>query len=169
MGDADDTSPYQAELTGFELAVANAGARAPSTTLFFWFLTDTLNLIRNVTGDLQAKAGLSACVRIRKALRKLLLKHPQATAAVIWCPSKKGITGLELADAAAKAAIPLPQVIDVTPSPVTILKRIKSQLRNVATATPSKLILDRLMSFYNPAATYKALAMLPRADATALA
>lgn len=161
VGNAEDTSPYQAELTGFELAVANAGAQAPNSTLFFWFFTDNQVLIRNVTDRLQAKAGLSTCIRIQHALKKLLLKHPQATIAVIWCPSKKGITGLEMADAAAKAAISLPQVIDVTPNPTAVLKKIKEQLFRAVTTAPPQPVLDRLMDFYDPEATFKALSKLP--------
>lgn len=92
-----------------------------------------------------------------------------ATIAVIWCPLKKGITGIELADASAKAAISLPQVIDVTPNPTAVLKKIKAQLLRAATAPPPQPILDRLMGFYDPEATFKALSKLPRADATAVA
>lgn len=88
VGDTEDTFSYQAELTSLELAVANAGAQAPRTTLFFWVFTDNQKVIPDITGQLQAKAGLTTCIRIRKALNKSLLKHPQATIALIWCPSK---------------------------------------------------------------------------------
>lgn len=59
FGDPEETSPYQAELTGLELAVANAGARAPRATLFFWFFTDNQTVIQNITDQAQAKAGLT--------------------------------------------------------------------------------------------------------------
>lgn len=55
VGDAASTTAYQAELTGFELAVANASARAPHSTLFFWFLTDNQTVIRDLTDTLRAK------------------------------------------------------------------------------------------------------------------
>lgn len=169
VGDADDTSPYLAELTGLELAVANAQTKAPRGTTFFWFITDNQVIIRDVTGSLRAKPGMSACARIRRNLSRLIRAHPGLTAAILWCPSKKDVEGLELADKAAKAATLLPQVIETRPSQDTVLRRIKQQLQDTITGAPPKHVLDRLMGFYNPLTTYKALSKLPRSEATAVA
>lgn len=112
---------------------------------------------------------MTACIRICNGLQKLLASCPEAKAAVIWCPTKKGITGLELADTAAKEGCSLQQVINTPPNPAAIAKRIKQQLLAAASKPPPKPVLDRLMGFYAPEATFKALAKLPGADATAVA
>lgn len=169
VGEAEDTSPFQAELTGFELAVANARERAPRSTLFFWFFTDNQTLINDLTGYLHAKPGMNTCIRIRQSLKKLLAMHPGSTAAIIWCPSKQDVVGLKLADAAAKAAVSLPQIIGTEPNPSAVLKRIKQKLLEAAAAIPPQPVMDRLMGVFEPEATYKALAKLSRADATAVA
>lgn len=171
VGNAEETTPYQAELTGFELAVGNASANAPQGTLFLWFFTDNQTLIRDITETLRAKPGMTTCLSIRWSLNKIILRHPGSTAAVLWCPSKKDIQGLEIADTAAKAAYSLPQVIETSSNPHVISKKIKQQLASSVASTPPfpKHTLDRLMGFYNPVATYKALAKLPRPEATAVA
>lgn len=55
------------------------------------------------------------------------------------------------------------------PSQEAILKRIKCQLLDTVTTPPPEHVLDRLMGFYEPPATFKALSKLPRPDATAVA
>lgn len=166
VGDADSTPAYQAELTGLELAVAKAHTRAPRTTRFFWFLTDNQTIICDLTDVLRAKPGMTTCLQIRRNLNKILQTHQDLTAAIIWCPSKQDINRVTVADKAEKTACSLPHVVDVTPQPGAVLQRIKRQLQETITATPPKLVLDRLMGFFNPLATYKALSKLKRLDAT---
>lgn len=169
VGDADSTTPYQAELVGLELAVANAKSHAPSGTTYFWFLTDNQTLIRDITEPLKVKVGMLACLRIRRNFSLLLNRYPNSTAALIWCPSKSAVSGMQKADAAAKAATTLRQIIDQPPHPPAILKRIKDQVARAATTTPSQEVLTRLMGKFNPDATFKALCKLSRPDATFVA
>lgn len=169
VGSAEDTTPYQAELTGFELAVANASANAPQGTLFFWFFTDNQTLIHDITGILRAKPGMTTCLRIRQSLGKLVKRRAGSTAAILWCPSKKDVQGLAIADKAAKAASSLPQIIDASPNPQAVSKKIQLQLAKSITSTPPKHTLDRLMGFYDPVTTCKALMKLPRPEASAVA
>lgn len=112
---------------------------------------------------------MNTCIRSQRNLKKLTKSHPGSAVAVLWCPCKKDIEGLELADSAAKEATTLPQVINVSPCQDTVKKHIKHQLSDTISATPPSHILDRLMGFYNPPATYKALSKLTRPDATAVA
>lgn len=107
VGDADATTPYQVELVGFELAVANARQTAPPGTNFFWFPTDNQTLIKDFTKPLKVKAGILTCLRIRLSLSKLRSRYPNSTAAIIWCPSKSSVKGMKKNDAAAKAAVNL--------------------------------------------------------------
>lgn len=56
-GAADDTSPYQAELTGFELAIANTNTRAKLSRLteLLWFFTGNQTSIRDIIERLMEK------------------------------------------------------------------------------------------------------------------
>lgn len=109
------------------------------------------------------------CLRIRRNFAKLLHRYPNSKAAIIWCPSKSAIEGMTRADAAAKAATDLPQLIDQPPNPPAILKRIKEQLAAAARSPPSSSELTRLLGKFNPQETLKALCKLPRSDATFVA
>lgn len=111
---------------------------------------------------------MTTCMRVRRDIGRLIEAHPGSTTAVIWCPSKRDVEGLNLSDTAAKAASSLPQVIDQTPQPDAILKKIKQQLADTITAPPPRRVLDRLMGSFDPPATYKALSKLKRPDATAI-
>lgn len=169
VGDDQDTTPYQAELSGFELVVANAQAKALQLTKFFWFFTDNQTLIRDLTEPLRAKAGMNTCIRIQASLRKLIRQHPGSKVSIIWCPSRSEVAGMTAADAAAKAAVSLPQVLDTTPNPASTKTRIKAQLRAAASIIPPKLVVDRLLGSFDPVKTYSALCKLSRPDATFIA
>lgn len=169
VGDADVTTPYQAELAGMELAVANASSKAPVTTQFFWFLTDNQTVIRDLTEPLKVKVGMLTCLRIRGNISKLSRRYPNSKAAFIWCPSKSDVEGMKRADAAAKAATTLRQVITQPPHPPAILKQIKEQEAEAARTPPSQPELTRLLGKFNPVETFKALCKLPRPDATLVA
>lgn len=166
VGDAENHTAYQAELTGFELALANARKQALSTTNFFWFFTDNQSLIRDVTEPVRVKAGMSACLRIRNSLSKLLNAHRAARAAVIWCPAHQDIGGINAADAAAKEAVDLPQVIESLPTATAAKAMIKRQLTESKVIQPPRAILTRLLGTFNPKETYDALCKLSRPDAT---
>lgn len=73
------------------------------------------------------------------------------------------------ADAAAKAAVSLPQVLDTPPDPTSTKNRIKSQLKEAKNTPPPKPVLDRLLGSFNPAKTYNTLCKLSRPDATFIA
>lgn len=139
VGDADVTTPYQAELAGFELAVASAKQSAPQGTKFFWFLTDNQTLIRDLTEPLRVKAGMLTCLRIRENLHQLSHRFPGSRVAIIWCPSKNDVPGMQRADAAEKAAATLRQIIaqPPPPHPPAILRRIKEQVVGAAKAPPT--------------------------------
>lgn len=107
MGEADDTNPYQAELTGIDLAVTSAKRSVPVQTDLFWFFTDNQTIIRDLTETSKVKPGMTTCARIRRALTGLLDSRPGAKVALVWCPSKKGIGPMIEVDAAAKEAVHL--------------------------------------------------------------
>lgn len=169
VGDADSTTAYQAERTRFNLAVANAKVGAPRPTLFFWFFSDNQTLIRDLTDTLQARPGMTTCLRVRPDLDRLTEAHLGSTIAIIWCPSKKDTVGLNMADKAAKAASSLSQIIASAPQPDVILEKIKQQLSNTITALPPKRVPEHLMGFFDPPATYKVLSKHKQPDATAVA
>lgn len=169
VGDTQETTPYQAELVGFELAVANARAKAQPLTSFFWFHTDNQTLIRDLTEPLRPKTGLNTCIRIRSGLNKLLHLHPTAKVSILWCPSKADIPGMTAADKAAKAANSIPQLISTVPKPSTVRAQIKAQLKEAATMLPSADALTRLMKTFNPAKNFAALCKLPQPDTTFIA
>lgn len=60
VGESDATTPYQAEQTGFKLAVANPKAKPPRLTDFFWFLTDNQTVIRDLTEFHKTKPRMAA-------------------------------------------------------------------------------------------------------------
>lgn len=169
VGDADVTTPYQAELVAIELAVANARKKAPVDTHFFWFLTDNQTIIQDLTEPLRVKVGMLTCLRIRNSLLRLSTRNPNSTVAIIWCPSKSEVAGMKSADAAAKAATTLRQIITQPPYPPAILKRIKEQVAEAARTRPSQPELTRLLGKFNPEETFKALIKLSRPDATLVA
>lgn len=169
VGDAHATIPYQAELTGFELAVANARAKATPLTEFFWFFTDNQTVIRDLTEPVKAKAGMESCLRIQTGLGKLIRQHQGAKISIIWCPSKTDIDGLTAADAAAKEAMTLQQVIDAPPDPTATRASIKAKLKASTTAPPTKEVLTRLLGHFDPTKTYAALCKLTRPDETLVA
>lgn len=109
VGNAQDTTPYQAKLNGFELAVANARAKAHTLTNFFWFFTDNQKIIRDLAEPMRAKAGMNTRIRIQASLGKLIRRHPGSRISILWCPSKTDVTGMQAADAAEKAAVSLPR------------------------------------------------------------
>lgn len=165
----DETTPYQAELVGIELAVANAITTSPQDTNLFWFFTNNQTLIRDLTETARIKPGMAARARIRRLLRQLINRRPDAKAAMIWCPSKKDIQSMSRVDEAAKKAALLPQRLPLQPNPTSVRKKIKDQLREAALVPPSSEMLRRLMNTFNPADTFKALCKLPRPDATLVA
>lgn len=169
VGDADTTTPYQAELVGLELAIANARSTAQPGTLFFWFLTDNQTMIQGMTEPLRLKPGMLTCLRLRQNLSRLISRYPNSTAALIWCPSKSAIEGMVKADAAAKTATTLRQTIDQPPNPSAILKRIKEQVLGAARLPPTSAALTRLLGNFDPTSTFKALSKLSRPDATLVA
>lgn len=73
------------------------------------------------------------------------------------------------ADAAAKAAAGLQQIMDQPPNPPAILRRIKEQLMRATRTPPPQEVLTRLLGKFNPEETYKALRKLSRPDATLVA
>lgn len=169
VGDATNTTLYQAELTGFELAVANARAKAPLPTNYFWFFTENQTVIRDLTKPMKPKAGMETCLRIQASLGKLIRRHPGTRISIIWCLSKTDVAGLNAAEAAAKEAMSLQQAIDTPPDPTATRACIKASLKVAATANPSAEAINRLLGHFDPAKTYVALSKLTRPYATLVA
>lgn len=109
MGDADKTTPYQAELVSIKLAVADTIAIALPQTDLFWFFTDNKTLIKDLTETSRAKPGMTACAQVRRLLKRLICCRPEARVALIWRPSKKDIRRMTRVDKAAKEVALLPQ------------------------------------------------------------
>lgn len=105
--DANKTAPSQAELKGFQLAVAQSRVKAHQLTKFFWFFTDNQMVIRDLTEPLKPKAGMNSCIKVQNSLGKLLRRHPGAKISIIWCLLKVKILRMQQVDAAAKEAASL--------------------------------------------------------------
>lgn len=86
VGDANNPKPYQAKLTGFDLAVANAKAEASPLTTFFWLLTDNQTIIRDLAEVSKVKPSTSSCTHIKRAMQALLRNRKSTNIAIIWCP-----------------------------------------------------------------------------------
>ncbi|KAG0147852.1 hypothetical protein CROQUDRAFT_8688, partial [Cronartium quercuum f. sp. fusiforme G11] len=112
--------------------------------------------------------------------------HPFAHLNLIWCPAHLGIEGNEEADTAAKEAADPDADPEADPPPIltslaSIRQRIKAKLKAASlTPTPptdSKRVaatnalptLRRLRDHYDPPGTRRALAALPRPEASAIA
>lgn len=169
MGDADNTTPYQAELVGIEIAVENALAVAMLQEKLFWFFTDNQTLIKDLTKTSGAKPGMAACAQVRRLMQKLLRGRPDAEVALIWCPLKKDVPSMTQVDSAAKEAALLPQRLSLALNPTSIKKRISTQLKGAACTRPSQEVLKRLMKIFEPTDTFMALCSLPLPDATIVA
>ncbi|EGG04096.1 uncharacterized protein MELLADRAFT_65107 [Melampsora larici-populina 98AG31] len=119
-----------------------------------------------MTEPLKLLPGFLSCVRICRGLSRLLESFPQATISLIWCPSNSGLPGTVLADAAAKAATELPQIIDCPPCTTTFKKKIKDKLVDAANIAPTNQALTRMMGVFDPGGTFKALCKLSCPAAT---
>lgn len=76
---------------------------------------------------------------------------------------------MQRADAEAKAATTLRQVIAQPPHPPAILKKIKEQVVEAKRSPPTHPELTRLLGTFNPEETLKALTKLSRPDTTFVA
>lgn len=120
MGNAVETSPYQAKLLSLKLAVANAGAKATHDSDFFWFITDSQTVIRDIIEPLTVRPGMKMCSRVQGLLARLVVKHPGSKISLTWCLSKEDVTAMKQAATGAKAAVNLPQHLALTPATSTI-------------------------------------------------